>query len=260
MEIISVTNQKGGVAKTTSAVNIATALASKGFKVCLIDFDPQGNVALSFGYSPNSIDKTIFSVIMQDCSIQQAIWKTHYKVDVIASNRKLAGFDSLVEQNRKDHSPALWLKEALYPLKGRYDYIVIDNPPELGYLTINSLAASNSLIIPMQADVFAESGLVDLMNMVQTVRETANPYLEILGLFFTIQEPIKTNFGEFVTEDIRNYCAKNGIRVFNSAIKRSIRFKEAVSKGQPAITYSKNDATQAYIKLVEEILNDKAKV
>jgi len=250
--VISISLQKGGVGKTTTAVCLSTALAKKGKKVLLIDFDPQGNTVLSFALKPED-QKTIYDVFVDKYSIHDVIIKTDYKVHLIASNLSLANFDMLVERNREEYVPAHWLRNAIADILEDYDYCIIDCPPSLGWLTINCLSCSNGIVVPMPPEQFALSGLNDLMHTVKMVRNDYNPYLEIYGVLMTIFTA-RTNLSTNVSQAIRQFCNQYNIHVFNTAIRKSVRIGEAQFVGQPPTAYSpSNDAVQDYFEFTNEL-------
>lgn len=252
--VIAISLQKGGVGKTTTTVCFGTALAQKGKKVLIVDFDPQGNSILSFGVSPETIEKTIYDVFVDKYSIKDVIIKTDYKVDIIPANLSLANFDMLVEHNRESYVPAHWLKNALIDILGDYDYIIIDCPPSLGWLTINCLSVADGIIIPMPPEQFALSGLNDLLKTITTVKEEYNLDVEIYGVLMTIFSA-RTNLSSNVSQEIQKFCEQFNIKVFKTAIRRSVRIGEAQFVGQPPTIYSpNNDAVQDYVMFTEEVL------
>lgn len=255
MKVIAVVLQKGGTAKTTTSVCLASALSLQKKKVLIVDMDSQGQVCLSFGISGETLNKTIYDVFTDQHPIKDVIRKTHYKdLSVLPSNISLASFDMLVEGNRKEYNPGHWLKNALAVIKANYDYMIIDCPPSLGWLTINCLSAADGLIIPMPPEQFALSGLNDLINTVHMVKKEYNSDLEIYGVLMTIFTA-RTNLSSNVSQEIQKFCDKRGIKVFNNAIRRSVRVGEAQFVGQPPIFYARgNDATQDYLAFTEEVL------
>jgi len=251
--IIAICLQKGGVGKTTTSVCLSTILAQKNKKILLIDFDPQGNSILSFAYKPEDIDKTIYDVFIDNCSINDVIIKTEYNVDIIPSNLSLAKFDMLVEHNRDEYNPAHWLNNVIAEISGNYDYIIIDSPPSLGWLTVNCLSCANGLIVPMPPEQFALSGLNDLLSTFKMVKEDYNPELKIYGVLMTIFTA-RTNLATNVSQEIQKFCEQHDIRVFETAIRRSVRIGEAQFIGQPPIIYSPtNDAVKDYLEFCKEV-------
>lgn len=255
MKVIAISLQKGGCAKTTTTVCLGTALALKGKKVLILDMDPQGQVALSFGLRAESLEKTIYDVFVDNCKIRDAIIKTEYKnLHIIPSNISLANFDMLVEHNRKEFIPAHWLKNALAWIQANYDYIVIDCPPSLGWLTINCLSAATGIIIPVPPEQFALSGLNDLIKTVNVVKKDYNPTLTIYGVLMTIYTA-RTNLSSNVSQEIQKFCDQQDIGVFDTAIRRSVRIGEAQFVGRPPAHYARgNDAVMDYASFCEEVL------
>jgi len=251
---ICVSLQKGGVGKSTTVVCLATALAKKKKKVLIIDFDPQGNISLSIGIKPEDIEKTIYDVFVDKYSIKDVIIKTDYQVDLIPSNLSLANFDMLVEHNREEYVPAHWLKNAIADIKDNYDFIIIDCPPSLGWLTINCLSATDGIIIPTPPEQFALSGLNDLLKTVKIVKDDYNPNVNIYGVLMTIFTA-RTNLSSNVSQEIQKFCEQRNIHVFKTAIRRSVRIGEAQYVGQPPTVYSPtNDAVMDYLAFCEEVL------
>ena len=252
MKVIAIPLQKGGTAKTTTTVCLGTALAQKGKRVLILDFDPQGQIALSFGLKPEGLEKTIYDVFTDKFKLKDVIIKTEYKgVHIIPSNISLANFDMLVENNRKNYNPAHWLKNAL---DVNYDYVIIDCPPSLGWLTINCLSAADGIIIPMPPEQFALSGLNDLIKTVGIVKKDYNPRIAIYGVLMTIYTA-RTNLSSNVSQEIQKFCAKNDIKVFDTAIRRSVRIGESQFVGRPPLHYARgNDAVMDYSEFTDEVL------
>ena len=229
--IISFANQKGGVGKTTSAVNVAAALGKKGKKVLLIDMDPQGNATSGVGISKKSIKHSIYDVFLGQATAKEAISATKYKnLSVLPSTIALAGAEiDLVEMDEKGTG----LKKALEEVKDEYDYLIIDCPPTLGLLKINALSASNGVIIPMHCEFFSLEGLSQLIMTVKRVRQSYNPSLEITGIILTMYNGrlVLTNQ---VLEELKKYYAD---KLFKTPVSRSVRLSEAPSFGEPICYY-----------------------
>lgn len=248
-KIISVTNQKGGVGKTTSCVNLASYVANAGNKVLLIDMDPQGNACSSVGVEVENGKKSIYEVLLGEATIKQSIYKSVQEgLDVIPSNVDLAGaeVDLVYIENREKV-----LKNALAEIDGAYDYIFIDCPPSLGLLTVNALTASTSIIIPIQCEYFALVGLGQLMNTVRLIKKHLNPEIEIEGVLLTMKDN-RSNLVSQVSEEIKKYFDQ---KVYETYIPRNIRLAESPSHGKPILLYdSKSKGAQAYKALAEEFL------
>ena len=252
-EILAFTNQKGGVGKTTTCVNMATYMALMGKKVLLIDIDPQGNATSGLGKDKSQDIKSIYNVISGDCDIKQAIYKTDIpSLDIVPANIELAGAEvELVYMQSRESK----LKSILLSIKNEYDYITIDCPPSLSLLTINALTASDGVIIPIQCEFFALEGLSQLMNTIRLVKkQKLNTDLKVEGVVLTMRDN-RSNLGRQVAEEIGKFF---GSVVFNVAIPRNVRLAEAPSYGMPIYLYDKNcSGSVAYLKLVEEFFNRK---
>lgn len=250
-KIISITNQKGGVGKTTTAVNLATALASVNKKVLVIDFDPQGNASTGLGIENNERTCDIYSLLFEKNSINQSIKNTKIKnLDVIPASIDLSAAE--IELSNVPEK-TLKLKNIFQqnPVLSKYDYIFIDCPPALGYLTLNALATSDSVMIPLQCEFFALEGVSHLMNTIQLVQQNINPNLQIEGVILTMYDK-RNKLSELVEKDVKN-CF--GEFVFNTLIPRNVRVSEAPSHGKPVILYDFDCAgSQAYINLAAEFL------
>lgn len=247
-KVISVTNQKGGVGKTTSSINLSAALVDKGQRILLLDMDPQGNASVGLGVDASELEATIYDVLLNEATAQEAIVKTESGVDVMTANGDLAGaqVELLNEIGRE-----LRLKKALASVQGDYDYIFIDCPPALNVLTINALVASNSVMIPMQCEYFALEGLSALVSTIRAIRETLNPNLKIEGLLRTMFDKRNSLSGE-VSKQLQNHF---GDKVYDTVIPRNVRLAEAPSYGESAITYAPSSkGARAYVKLAKEIL------
>ncbi len=248
-KVISVTNQKGGVGKTTTCVNLASYVADSGKRVLLIDMDPQGNACTSLGVEISKDQKSIYEVLLGDVDIKEAIYPSVLKrLDVIPSTVDLAGaeVDLVYVDNRENV-----LKEAIKTIKDSYDYIFIDCPPSLGLLTVNALTATDTIIIPIQCEYFALVGLGQLMNTVRLIKKHLNPDIEIEGVLLTMKDN-RSNLVSQVAEEIRKYF---GQKVYDTFIPRNIRLAESPSHGMPILLYdSKSKGALAYKGLCEEFL------
>ena len=254
-KIISLVNQKGGVGKTTTSINLSASLAVLGKMVLLIDLDPQGNATTGIGISKADIDKSVYDVLTNKCEINEAITRTKYKrLDVIPATINLAGIDiELFEKSKNDptFSKGGQLKAKLDSIKDKYDYIIIDCPPSLGLITTNALTASNSVIIPVQCEFFALEGIMQLLNTIMMAQKSLNPTLDIEGVLLTMLDS-RTNLGFEVVDDIRKYFKE---RVYNTIIPRLIRLTEAPSHGKPIVAYDpKSKGTEAYLNLAKEVI------
>ena len=240
-------NQKGGVGKTTSAINIGAYIALAGKKVLLVDFDSQGNMSSGVGVS---LDKpTVYELIAGDVEAEKAVKHTMIKsLDVISASLDLSGAAiELVEQERREY----FLKEALEPLKSKYDYILIDCPPSLGILTLNGLVAADEVLVPMQCEYFALEGITLLLQGVQKVQKTHNPDLVIGGIFFTMYDS-RTRLAQDVVLQVKSYFKDI---VFNTIIPRNIRLSEAPSHVLPICKYDPECAgAKSYEKLAQEVI------
>lgn len=251
--IIAVALQKGGVGKTTTVTNIAAVLAEKGKRVVIVDFDPQGNASICFGIDPDSLDKTIYNVFTGEAELKDIIIKTKFGVDIIPANDDLSQLDMLILQNSDTFTnPTHVLRDALAPVIEKYNYIFIDLPPSLSLLTINGLSAADEVIIPMQCEYLATSGVNKLLRTITNVKNTYNPDLKICGIVGTMFNS-RTNLSTIVLQEARKFFKEAGIKVFDTTIARSVRFGEAPMNGEPAVARFKDDAVQEYKRLTEEI-------
>ena len=246
--IISIVNQKGGVGKTTTAVNLSTALSVVGKKSLIIDLDPQGNSSTGFGIKQQDRKFTIYHALLGEVTLDKTISRTNIpNLDVVTSNTDLAAIElDLINVKKRE----FLLKEMLKNLKN-YDYIIIDCPPSLNLLTINALVASTEIIIPMQCDFYSLEGLSHLLKTVEMIQKNLNPDLQISGILFTMYDR-RNRLTEQVEADVRN-CLSD--LVFKTTIPRNVRVSEAPSYGQPAIIYDhKCSGSLAYMELTKEIL------
>ena len=245
-KIIAVVNQKGGVGKTTSAVNLTAALHELGLKVLLCDFDPQANATSGLGIDKRKIKSSIYDVTINDTPLQEAIISTKYG-DVLPSTADLAGATvELISTNHREHQ----LEKVLHEAKKDYDVIFIDCPPSLELLTLNGLCASDGILIPVQCEYFALEGLSDLMNTLRLVKRKLNPRLEIFGVALTMFDG-RTNFSTQVAQEVRRHFPG---KVFATVIPRNIRLAEAPSHGIPVTAYDRSSrGAKAYMEMAEEI-------
>lgn len=249
-KIIAVVNQKGGVGKTTTAVNVSTVLAKKGKKVLLINSDPQGNATSGLGIDKN-VEKSIYDVIINDVEINEAIIKSPIKnLFVCPSNINLAGAEvELVPMMAREQK----LKEKLIKIENDFHYIIIDCPPSLGLLTLNAFTAANSLLIPIQCEYYALEGVGQLINTVNLVRKQLNKSLYIEGVVLTMNDA-RTNLSNQVIKEVRTYFKDN---VYKTIIPRNVKLSEAPSYGMPITVYApKSKGARCYEKLTNEILKN----
>ena len=245
-KIIAIANQKGGVGKTTTAVNLCCALKMKGKRVLLLDCDPQGNSSSGMGVDKHSTPSA-YELITKTADILDCIRKTPYG-DVIPSNKELSGATvELVNKVRREYV----LKDALQLVYNDYDYIFIDGPPSLELLTLNALVAADSVLIPMQCEYYALEGIADLMTTIKLCNKRLNPSLKIQGIVLTMYDS-RTNLTQQVAFELKEYF---GGKVYETVIPRSVRLSEAPSHGKPGVAYDKiGKGSRAYMRLAEEFL------
>ncbi len=254
-KIISLVNQKGGVGKTTTSINLSAALGKLGKKTLLIDLDPQGNTSIGLGLNKRDISADIYDVMSGNTDIKKAILRTEFKnLSIIPATINLAGLDiEFVKRfyDDKEFHQNEQLKTALESIKDSYEYIILDCPPALGILTTNALVASDSLIIPVQCEFFALEGITQLLNSVIMIQNNLNPNLKIEGVLLTMLDA-RTNIGLEVVEEVRKYFKD---KVFNTIIPRLVRLVEAPSHGKPIGEYDPGSrATEAYNNLAKEVI------
>ena len=250
--IIAIANQKGGVGKTTTSINLSASLAAKGKKVLVIDTDPQGNTTSGFGIEKNELENTIYELILGECSIRDCIISNIIKnVSVVPSNVNLAAAEiELIGVDKKEYI----LKNEVDYVKDDYDFIIIDCPPSLNMLTINSMTTADSVLVPIQCEYYALEGLSQLIHTINLVKERLNPDLRIDGVVFTMYDS-RTNLSMQVVENVKQNLNQ---KVYNTLIPRNIRLAEAPSYGMPINMYDpKSAGAEAYMLLAEEVIKNK---
>lgn len=249
--VISIANQKGGVGKTTTAVNISAILAKKGKKVMLIDADPQGNASSGLGLEKKDMECSLYDVLINDINIEDTLQNTELKtLKVCPSNMDLAGAEvELVSEMSREQR----LKEKLDEIKDEFDFVIIDCPPSLGLITLNAFTASDSVLIPVQCEYFALEGLGQLLNTINLVKKHLNRTLEIEGAVLTMYD-MRTNLSNQVVKEVKRYFED---KVYKTVIPRNIKLSEAPSFGMPIIMYdAKSKGARAYEKLARELLKN----
>ena len=249
-KIIAFSNQKGGVGKTTTCVNLSAYLAEKGYKCLVVDLDPQGNATSGLGFAKSEVKNSVYNVMIDDTPIEDVVVKTQVdNLDILPSNIDLAGAEvELVYLKNREHI----LRNVLEKAKNSYDYITIDCPPSLGLLTINALASADTVIIPIQSEYYALEGLSQLMNTIKLVVKHLNPSLKIEGVVLTMNDN-RAIISRQISAEIKKFFGK---RVFETAIPRNIRLAEAPSHGVPIMLHdTRCSGAKAYLSLTEEFLS-----
>jgi chromosome partitioning protein len=247
--VFAIANQKGGVGKTTTAINLGTALAACDLKVLVVDLDPQGNASTGFGLTRGDRKRNIYKPLIEGGAVKGCVVPTHVPgLSLVPSAVDLSGAEVELAQAEDRETR---LRSALAPLLGDYDYILVDCPPALGFLTLNAFTAADSVLVPLQAEFYALEGLSHLMRTIERVRRAFNPNLEIQGVVLTMYDK-RNNLCDMVANDVREYL---GDVVYDTVIPRNVRISEAPSHGKPVLLYDmKSTGAQAYIKLAGEML------
>ena len=247
-KILAVTNQKGGVGKTTTAVNLSASLAEMGQRVLMIDLDPQGNATTGCGIVKRDALPTVYQLLIGRSTLEEARIRTDFGIDVLPANRELAGAEvELIEVAGREYR----LRETLSPVLDEYDFILMDCPPALNLLTVNGLVAAQAVMIPMQCEYYALEGLSALVDTIERIAQTANPDLQIMGLVRTMYDP-RSNLSRDVSDQISVFFKD---KVYNTSIPRNIRLAEAPSHGLSALDYDKSSrGALSYLALAAEML------
>ena len=250
-KVVSIANQKGGVGKTTTSINLSTILAKKGKKVLMIDADPQGNASSGVGIDRDDIELSVYDILINDIAIEEVVKKTKVKnLDICPSNINLAGAEvELVSVMSREHR----LKEKIDTIKENYDFIIIDCPPSLGLITLNALTASDSVLIPIQCEYYALEGLGQLLNTISLVKKHLNKGIEIEGALLTMYD-IRTNLSNQVVKEVKKYFND---KVYKNVIPRNVKLSEAPSYGMPISVYDpRSKGAKSYEKFVKEFIKN----
>ncbi|MBN2781004.1 MAG: ParA family protein [Candidatus Marinimicrobia bacterium] len=251
-KIVVIANQKGGVGKTTTAINLASSLAVMEKRILIVDIDPQANASSGLGLDLSKIDTTIYDVLLEKVPYQDAVQKTFLEyLDILPSNQDLVGAEiEMVNMISRETR----LRKALKPAKNDYDFIFIDCPPSLSLLTVNSFTAGDSVLIPIQCEYFALEGLTQLLNTIRLIQKNLNPQLDLEGIILTMYDS-RLNLSKMVAEEVRKYF---GDKVYKTIISRNVRLGEAPSYGQPIISFDiHSSGAMNYMQLAEEFIHGK---
>ena len=246
---IAIVNQKGGVGKTTTSVNLAASIGSLGYKTLLVDVDPQGNATSGLGINKKEVEKSTYDMIVAGVKAEDILIETPFKkLDLLPSNINLAGAElELVDMQGRDSR----IKNALAPLKENYDFIIIDCPPSLGLITVNVLACADSVLVPIQCEYYALEGLSQLMNTIRQVKRLYNPLIELEGVLLTMYDG-RLNLTQQVVNEVKRFFPQ---KVYSTVIPRNVRLSEAPSFGQPVLYYDKSSkGSVAYVDFTKEFL------
>lgn len=247
--IIAIANQKGGVGKTTTAINLSACLAEQGQKVLVVDIDPQGNTTSGFGVDKNEVENTVYEVILKECNITDAIIEDVIdNLNLLPSNVNLAGAEiDLIDVDSREYI----LKESIGSVRDKYDYVILDCPPSLSMLTVNAMTAANTVLVPIQCEYYALEGLTQLIHTINLVKKKLNPSLELEGVVFTMFDS-RTNLSLQVVENVKDNLKQN---IYKTIIPRNIRLAEAPSHGLPINLYDpKSSGAESYKLLAQEVM------